>query len=275
MFQVRVITPQMSHHKYLKEFLGSYELFYFFALRDIKVRYKQAFFGIAWAIIRPLLNMCVFVFIFSRMAHFSSGSVNYSLFVLLPMLFWLLFSAALTDTSNSLIINANVLTKIYFPRMVLPLSSIIVHLADFSIGLFAFVLLASWSMSPLQVAAGLILSLPFFLLSLMLCLGTGLWLAALTARYRDFRFIIPFTIQFGLFISPVGYPASLVSSDWLWFYSLNPLVGIIEGLRWAMFGSEFTFLFESVALSCLVTALLLVSGYSYFRMIEHDLADII
>ncbi|MDP1836164.1 MAG: ABC transporter permease [Chlamydiales bacterium] len=276
MSQTSIITSKVAHKNYFREFLNSFDLLYFFGLRDIQVRYKQAFFGVAWGVIRPLLTMCVFVFIFSKMAHFKSGNVSYSLFVLLPMLFWLLFSGALMDSSNSLIVNSNMLTKIYFPRMILPCSSVVVHVADFLVGLVAFMVLACFTTDITQVVVGVFLIVPFFIvLCLLLCIGTGLWLSALTARYRDFRFIVPFTIQFGLFISPVGYSSTMVSPDWIWLYSLNPLVGIVEGVRWAVFGSDFAFLPQAIALSCVITAFLLVSGYYYFRSTEHDLADII
>jgi lipopolysaccharide transport system permease protein len=273
MSRTTIITSEVNSKLYLRDLWCARDLFYFFALRDILVRYKQAVFGCAWAIVKPLLTVAVFVLIFSKVAGFSSGNVNYASFVLLPMLFWLLFSGTLIDSSGSLIVNGPLITKIYFPRMVLPLSSIIIHLADFCVGLAAFLLLAFFTTDVSLMST--VWLIPFLILCVLLCIGTGLWLAALTARYRDFRFIVPFTVQFGLFVSPVGYSASKIPEEMLWAYCLNPLVGIMEGIRWAIFGSEFTFLPQALGLSVFVTALLVITGYFYFRSIEHDLADII
>jgi lipopolysaccharide transport system permease protein len=257
--------------QYLLDLFRYRELFFFFALRDILVRYKQAFFGVTWALIRPVLNMILFTLIFSRIANLPSGNVNYALFVLAGMLPWQLFSSCLLDTSNSLINHSNLVSKVYFPRMIIPSAQIIVHLLDMAIGL---VLLTCCSLWLGAINSWTIATLPFFLgLSFILCIGTGLWLSALTVKYRDFRFIVPFVVQFGIFLSPVGYGSFMIPGQWIWIYMLNPLVGIIDGFRWAFFGLTYPFLTYSILISIVMTMLILTSGYYYFRQMEKTLAD--
>lgn len=246
------------------------ELFYFFAWRDILVRYKQAFFGIAWALVRPILTMLVFAFLFGKVAHLPSDGINYSLFVLAGMLPWQLFSASSIDTCNSLIINPNLISKVYFPRIVIPVSQIIVNLVDFLIGLF-FLLAIMPFYENIKIT---ILALPFLiLLCFILCVGTGLWLSALTIKYRDFKLIAPFFVQFGVFVSPVGYGSFIIADKWQWLYSLNPIVGIIDGFRWAFFGVSHPYFLYSITISIIISVLITITGFLYFRKMEQTFAD--
>lgn len=265
-----VINSRKKQLDYLKELFCYRELFYFFAWRDIIVRYKQAFFGAAWALFRPLLSMLVFTFLFGKIANLSSGNVNYAFFVLAGMLPWQLFSSAIVDTCNSLVNNSPLVSKIYFPRMIIPCAQIVVHLVDFSITAALLIILLLFT----GQATVTLLTLPFFiLLTLLLCTASGLWLSALTVQYRDFRILVPFFAQFGLFISPVGYGSFIISDKWQWLYCLNPMVGIIDGFRYAFFGQEPLFFGWSLCSSILFTTLLLVSGFCYFRNTERTFAD--
>lgn len=265
------INADHVQKQYLLDLFRYRELFYFFSWRDIIVRYKQAFFGVAWALIRPLLNMVLFTLIFSRIANLPSGNVNYALFVLAGMLPWQLFSCSLLDTSNSLINNSNLVSKVYFPRMIIPSAQIIVHLLDMAIGLALLIFCSLWMGA---IHGWSFVSLPFFILmSFFLCVGGGLWLSALTVKYRDFRFIVPFVVQFGMFLSPVGYGSFMVPDQWIWLYMLNPMVGIIDGFRWAFFGLSYPYFIYSLPISIGMTALILISGYFYFRQMEKTLAD--
>ncbi len=255
-----------------KEVFKFRELFYFFIWRDILVRYKQAFFGLTWALIRPILNMLFFTLVFGKIAHLPSDHVNYGLFVLAAMLPWQLFSSATVEAGNSLVNQAQLLSKVYFPRLLIPAAHIGVNLLDFAVTLVLFLILLpiyanyQWSL----------LATPFLiLLTLMLCLGSGIWLAALTVRYRDFRIIVPFFMQFGMFISPVGYGSFLISDHLAWWYALNPLVGIIDGFRWAFFSHSHPFLLYNIIVSTFITSLLFLGGLFYFKKTEKLLADII
>jgi lipopolysaccharide transport system permease protein len=267
-----IIDPKSVQKEYFKDLFRYRELFYFFAWRDIVVRYKQTFLGVAWSLIRPLLNMAVFVLIFGKIANLATTHVNYPLFILAGMLPWQLFSNSIVDTSNSLISNASMISKVYFPRIILPVSHILVNFIDFGISftmlmvLFIFAGVYHWTFVFIPI---------FILLTLVLCLGASLWLAAITVRYRDFRFIVPFLVQFGMFLSPVGYSSFLVPESWRWLYFLNPMAGIIEGFRWCCFGEYHDFLPFAVAMSCVFNAVLLVSGFRFFRKMERIFADII
>lgn len=266
-----VIEADGIDKAYYKDLFRHRELFYFLAWRDILVRYKQAAFGVAWAIIRPLLNMALFTLIFNKIAHLSSFDVPYPLFVLAGMLPWQLVSGAITDTSMSLLNNVSLLTKIYFPRMILATSQIFVHLVDFGIN---FILL---SLLMLLMGVGNLSTLwmlPFFLaLSLFLSIALSLSLSALTAKYRDFRFIVAFAVQFGMFASPIGYGTYIIEGAWKWLYFMNPMVGIIDGFRWALFGIEHESIAWSILFSCIITTALLYTGIKYFRSTEKSFAD--
>lgn len=271
-FQI-VIDPHSEQKEYLKDVSRYRELFYFLAWRDIVVRYKQTFLGVVWAVVRPLLTMAVFAFVFGQVAHLATEQVNYPLFILSGLLPWMLFAGSLIDTSHSLVNNIHMISKVYFPRIILPISDIAVHLVDFLISLIMLLVLLfftgylnHWS----------ILGLPLFIsLTFLLCVGSGLWLSAASVRYRDFRFIVPFLVQFGVFISPVGYSSFLLSEQSQWIYFLNPMVGIIEGFRWCCFGIYHANLVIAVALSCLINIGLLVTGFQFFRKTERVCADII
>lgn len=268
-----VIEAQQAPKESFKELFHYRELLFFFAWRDIVVRYKQTAFGIAWAVIRPLLNMAVFTLIFGKIAHLSSSDIPYSLFVLAGMLPWQFVSGVVFDTCNSLTNNTHLITKIYFPRMILCTSQILVHLVDFSINLILlFILMLVMQEGSLATLWALPLC---SLLAVILCLGSSLWLSALTVKYRDFRFIVTFIVQFGMFISPVGYGSYIVPAGWKWLYFLNPMVGIIEAFRWTLFGISSPDLAWSILFSCCVSAILLKTGIQYFRKTERSFADTI
>lgn len=266
-----VIEANRVPKEYFRDLYRYRELFYFLAWRDILVRYKQAVFGVAWAVVRPLLNMAVFTLIFGKIAHLSSFDIPYPLFVLAGMLPWLLVSGAIFDTCNSLVNNVHLITKIYFPRIILSTSQILVHLVDFSINLvLLFILMLFMGTGSLAT----LWSLPLFLaLALVLCVGASLWLSALTVQYRDFRFIVTFMVQFGMFASPVGYGSYLITGYWKWVYFLNPMVGIIDGFRWSLFGIPQPDMQWSLLFSCVISTLLLVTGVRYFRSTERSFAD--
>lgn len=269
---IKIEANQVNNH-YLRDVYSYRELFYFFTWRDILVRYRQAFFGIAWALIRPILTMSMFTLIFGFLARFPSEGVNYPLFVLAGMIPWQLFASATQETSSCLMNNAQLITKSFFPRAILPASQIMVHLVDFLVNLL---FLAVLFLATGQTATYTLVFLPFFILLLLaLCLGVGLLVSALTIRYRDFRIIIPFFLQFGMFFSPVGYGTFIIPPHLQFFYFLNPLAGIIDGIRWSLFGITYPMLGVSIAYSCAITCSLLTWGYLYFRKIERILADIV
>lgn len=269
--EVIIIEPAKEQKAYLKDLFCYHELLFFFAWRDIIVRYKQAFFGVAWALIRPLLNMAVFAFLFGTVAQLPSDNVNYALFVLAAMLPWQLFSSAVNDTCNCLVNNAPLVAKVFFPRILIPIAQIIAHLLDFWITT-VFLLILGIVMGAFNFLT--ILTLPLFIILLIaLCLGIGFWLAALTVQYRDFRILVPFFIQFGMFISPVGYGTFVISSSWQWLYFLNPIVGVIDGFRWAFFGITYPQMPFSILFSTVITCCLLISGFKYFRKMERTFAD--
>lgn len=268
-----VIDSDNLHTGYLKDIFYYRQLFYFLAWKDILVRYKQTILGFVWAFVRPCLNMLVFVLVFNKIAHLSSEGVPYALFVLSGMLPWQLFSSCLIDTSNSLLHNSPMISKVYFPRVILPVSTVIVSLVDFalSLGLISVLFLAL-GISPQWH----LLFLPVFIVLLfLLCLGTSLWLSALTVRFRDFRFIVPFCVQFGIFVSPVGYGSFLIPEAWRYLYFLNPIAGLIEGFRWSFFGTYHDYLLLALIISCALNVSILISGFYFFRKMEKIFADII
>ena len=252
------------------------ELFFFLSWRDILVRYKQTVIGILWAVLRPLLTMIVFTVVFGRLAKMPSEGLPYPVFVYVAMLPWQFFSSALAEASNSLITNSNMISKIYFPRLVIPASAVIVCFVDFLISSVILVGLLAWYH---VLPSGRMLWLPFFtLLALLASFGISLWLSALNVKFRDFRYIVPFIVQFGLYVSPVGFGSSVVREkcgDLAYqLYALNPMVGVIDGFRWAI-GSNVVFDKSGLLVSLAVTAILLFSGVKYFRATEKAFADII
>jgi lipopolysaccharide transport system permease protein len=248
-------------------------LFYFLAWRDILVRYKQTAIGIAWALIRPFLTMIVFTVVFGTLAKLPSEGVPYPILVFAAMLPWQFFANSLSECSNSLITNSNLISKVYFPRLIVPTSAVVVSFVDFMIsGIILLGLMAWYNFVP----SWRILTLPLFILiAFAAALGAGLWLASLNVQYRDFRFIVPFIVQFGLYISPVGFSSSLVPEKWRLLYSINPMVGVIDGFRWAILGGGAQIYWPGFILSMGLVILLLVSGVWYFRKMERTFADVI
>jgi lipopolysaccharide transport system permease protein len=267
-----VIEPGMTVKNYWRDLWHYRELLYFLAWRDIAVRYKQTIIGIAWALIRPALTMAVFVG-FRRLVGLPPGTVPEPIFVFAAVLPWQFFSSALAESANSLISNANLVSKIYFPRLVIPCAAVITSLVDFCITLALLALLMVWyGFAPgWQLAA-----LPFFLLlAFGLALGFGLLLAALNVEYRDFRHIVPFIVQFGLFVSPIAFSTADVPERWRAAFALNPLVGIIDGFRWSLLGGRTPLNPDVVLISVMVTASMIALGIWYFRRMEHNFADVI
>lgn len=247
------------------------ELLYFLIWRDIKVRYKQTLLGAAWAIIQPFFTMVVFSLFFGRLAKVPSDGIPYPVFSYTALLPWTFFANGLTQASNSLVMSANLITKVYFPRLVIPLSSVLSGLLDFAI---AFVTLLGMMMFYNIVPTIAIVWLPFFLLlALVTALGVALWLSALNVQYRDIRYAIPFLVQFWLFATPIAYPSSLLDEPWRTLYGLNPMAGVVEGFRWALLGSNPPG--PMLAVSAVASVLLLVSGIYYFQRMEQTFADIV
>ena len=256
----------------LKEVWEYRELLYFLTWRDIKVRYKQTVLGAAWAVIQPFFIMVVFSLFFGRLAGVPSDGIPYPIFTFCALLPWQLFAQALAESSNSLVANERLITKVYFPRLVVPISAVLGGLVDFAI---AFLVLLGM-MAYYGIVPGLaILYLPLFiLLAVMTALGVGLWLSALNVQYRDVRYTLNFLTQFWLFITPVAYPSSIVPEKWRALYGLNPMAGVVEGFRWALLGKTQA-PGPLLAVSVAVVILILISGLYYFRRMEETFADII
>lgn len=268
-----VIEAGRTERQYWKDIWRYRELMYFLAWRDILVRYKQTAIGIAWALIRPFLTMVVFSVVFGGLAKFPNGGVPYPILVFAAMLPWQFFANALSECSNSLITNANLVSKVYFPRLIVPISAVIVSFVDFMVsGMILLGLMAWYNFVP----NWRILTLPvFILIAFAAAVGAGLWLAALNVEYRDFRYIVPFIVQFGLYISPVGFTSSVVPPQWRLLYSLNPMVGVIDGFRWSILGGDSQIYLPGFTLSVGLVTLLLVTGVWYFRKMERTFADVI
>lgn len=268
-----IIEAGRTEKQYWQDIWRYRELFYFLAWRDILVRYKQTVIGIIWALIRPFLTMVVFTVVFGQLAKLPSEGAPYPILVFSAMLPWQFFSNSLSECSNSLITNANLLSKVYFPRLVVPTSAVVVSFVDFMIsGMILLALMAWYNFVP----SWRILTLPLFIgIAFAASMGAGLWLASLNVQYRDFRFIVPFIVQFGLYISPVGFSSSIVPEQWRFIYSLNPMVGVIDGFRWAILGGESKLYLPGFMLSMVLVVLLLVSGIWYFRKMERTFADVI
>ncbi|MBG1245343.1 ABC transporter permease [Nostoc sp. NZL] len=269
-----VIEAGRTDKQYWKDLWRYRELFYFLAWRDILVRYKQTVIGILWALIRPFLTMVVFSVIFGKLANLpSEGTAPYPILVFAALLPWQFFANALSECSNSLISNANLISKVYFPRLIVPASSVIVSFVDFLVSAIILLGLMAWYDF---VPTWRILLLPLFIgIAFAASLGVGLWLAALNVEYRDFRYIVPFIVQFGLYVSPVGFSSSIIPEQWRLLYYLNPMVGVIDGFRWAILAGESKLYWTGFTLSLGLVALLLVSGIWYFRRMERTFADVI
>lgn len=267
-----VIVAGETEKQYWKDILRYRELIYFMSWRDILVRYKQTAIGVAWALVRPFLTMVVFTFIFGRVAKLPSDGIPYPILVFAGMLPWQFFATALSECSTGLITNSNLITKTYFPRLIIPLSAVFVSLVDFFISFAIFACLMMWY-GLLPPLSAIFLPLVVFL-SLACTIGFGIRLAALTVKYRDFRYIVPFIVQFGMYVSPVGFSSTVVPREWYILYSLNPMVGIIDAYRWSLLGTT-GFPVTSLGLSITIIAITLASGILYFRHTERTFADII
>lgn len=287
--QELIIKPGRAERNYWRDLWHYRELFYFLAWRDILVRYKQTVIGILWAVLRPFLTTVVFTLVFSRIAGLKAPpKVPYPLLVMSAMLPWQFFATALSESSNSLITNANLISKIYFPRLIVPAGAVITSFVDFLITLGMLAVLMLWYHF---LPDWRLLTLPLFIgLGFGAAFGAGLWLCALNVEYRDFRYIIPFIVQFGLYLSPVGFRSSNVPNIWHWhgydiparlLYSLNPMVGVIDGFRWALLRNpadahgQPDFWWPSVLTSIVLTTFLCLSGIWYFRKMERTFADVI
>jgi lipopolysaccharide transport system permease protein len=276
-----IIEAGRAEAHYWRDIWRFRDLFYLLAWRDLLVRYKQTVIGVAWALIRPLLTMLIFVVIFSRVAALDSGGLPYPLLVLGGMLPWQFFATALSESSSSMISNANLITKIYFPRIILPASSVIVAMVDFAITLVLLLAVMIWYHFAAEhyMPSWRLLLLPVFvLLSLIAAMGPGLLVTTLNVKYRDFRYVIPFVVQFGLYISPVGFSSAVVGEKFgptiRLLYSLNPMVGVIDGFRWCL-GGDMPLDPISFAVSAGLSLVLLWIGIRYFRKMEKSFADVI
>lgn len=268
-----IIEPNRTASAFVRELIRYRELFYFLAWRDILVRYKQTVIGVAWSVIRPLLTMIVFSVVFGRLAKLPNEGVPYPILVFSAMLPWQYFANAMQESSNSLIAESRLISKVYFPRLIVPSSSVIVSAVDFLISLVLLAALMLWyGFAP---SLNIVFMPFFFLLATLSALGVGFWLSALNVKYRDFRYIVPFLVQFGLYISPVGFSSSVVPDRWRLLYSLNPMVGVIDGFRWCIQGTASSIYLPGFAISVVVSVSLFVSGVKFFRRTERFFADFI
>jgi lipopolysaccharide transport system permease protein len=255
----------------LRELWDYRELLYFLTWRDVKVRYKQTALGAAWAIIQPLFMMLVFSLFFGRLAKMPSDGIPYPIFTFCALLPWQLFAHALTESSNSLVANERLITKVYFPRLVVPIAAVLGGLVDFGV---AFIILLAMMLYYGIVPTMALVALPgFIILAVLTALAVGLWLSALNVKYRDVRYTINFVIQFWLFATPIAYPSSLVPERWRALYGLNPMAGVVEGFRWALLGTKPPGAMLAVSIG--VVVLLLVGGLYYFRRMEQQFADVV
>jgi lipopolysaccharide transport system permease protein len=271
---ILVIEPGRADRHYWLDLWHYRELFLILAWRDVAVRYKQTLIGIAWAVLRPFLTMVVFTIVFGRLAKLpTEGDVPYALMVFAGMLPWYLFSSALTGAADSILGSSNLIAKVYFPRIIVPAATIVTALIDFLVSLLILVGVMIWYRF---VPGWQILLLPaFVLLALLASLGPGLWISALNTKYRDFRFVIPFLVQIGLYVSPVGFSSSVIPDKWRLLYSLNPMVGVIDGFRWCILGGESQLYLPGFALSLMVVVVFVWAGVTRFRAMERSFADLI
>ena len=268
-----VIDPHRNWFSFELYDLFQYrELLFFLTWRDIKVRYKQTILGVLWALLQPLLTMIVFSIIFGNLAKLPSEGIPYPIFTYTALLPWQMFAFALTNSSNSLVGNQNLVSKVYFPRLVIPLASVLPAILDFLVSFSVLVGMLAYYHIPITPR---ILTLPFFLiLALVSALAVGLWLSALNVEYRDIRYVVPFLTQFWMYATPVAYSSTLIPEKWRLLYALNPLTGVVEGFRWALLGQESN-ISSLVWVSSFIIILLLVSGLVYFKHMEDTFADVI
>jgi lipopolysaccharide transport system permease protein len=271
--QALIIEPGKIEAHYWKDLWQYKELLFVFTLRDISVRYKQTIIGVAWALIRPFMTMVVFTIVFGKFAKMPSEGVPYPILVFVALLPWQFFSGAFSDASNSLVNNSNLISKIYFPRMLIPASAIMVNLVDFIISLGMLVVLMVWYK---YIPDWKIIMLPLLTLWVaFIGLGLGLLVASVNVRYRDVRYVLPFVVQFGLYLSPVGFISSIIPEKWRLFYYLNPMAGLIDAYRWSILGSRFEIYFPGILCSAFITFCFLYSGVKYFRSTEKSFVDIL
>jgi len=274
MEDVIVIEPGRHERNYWSDLWRYRELFRVLAWRDLAVRYKQTVIGVAWAVIRPLLTVVVFTVIFGRIAKLpSDGDAPYPLMVFAGMLPWTFFATGLSEASNSLVNNANLISKVYFPRLIVPTATVIVAFVDFLITFAMLALLMAWYRF---LPSWRMLVLPgFVVLAFVTSMGPALWITALNVKYRDFRYVIPFIAQFGLYVSPVGFSSIVVPEEWRLLYSMNPMVGVIDGFRWCILGGQAQLYPPGFAASVLVAGFFLWFGIHRFRSTEKSFADLI
>lgn len=271
--KITVIEPGRGARHYWRDLWRYRELFFFMAWRDILLRYKRMTIGFAWAVLRPFLTMLVFTFVFGKLAKLPSGGVPYPILVYAGLLPWQFFATAFADAGNSLSNKETIITKIYFPRLIIPASAVMVSFVDF--------LAAGTILAGLMVWYGFlpdwrIAMLPLLIIILfVLALGAGFWISALSAKYKDFRYVIPFVVQIGLYLSPVGFRSTLVPEEWRIAYALNPMVGVIEGFRWSLLGIGSPGFETSVAIAAAMALILLLTGFLYFRLMERSLAELL
>jgi lipopolysaccharide transport system permease protein len=266
-----IIQAGRTEKNYWRDLWRFRELFYILSWRDIKVRYKQTVIGAAWAIVRPVLMMIIFTFVFSKVAKLpTEGNTPYPLLVFAGLLPWQFFANSLSEASNSLIGNTNLITKVYFPRLIIPASAVITSFVDFAITFgILVVMMIAYQFAP----SWHIVFLPLFLLlAFGAAFGVGLYLTALNVKYRDFKYIIPFVVQFGLYVSPVGFSSNIVPEKWRWLYACNPMVGVIDGFRWSILG-ESSLRLDTIITSIAITLIFLLVGIRYFRKTEKTFAD--
>jgi len=270
--EVVIESDQRRLFPNLRELWAHRELLLFLVWRDIKVRYKQTVLGAAWAVLQPLLTMFVFALLFGRVAKLPSDNIPYPLYVYTALLPWQLFAFAMTESSNSLVANQHLIRKVYFPRLIIPLSAVLVGLVDFMISMV--VLMGMMVYYGVRPAGTSFLVIPFLILAVMTALGIGFWLSALNIKYRDFKYVIPFLAQLWMFATPVVYSSKIVPPEWRTLYGLNPMAGVVDGFRWAILGSAAgsttIILISTVAVVCV-----LISGIAYFKHMERTFADMV
>ena len=269
---VTIEPPRAALHIGLSELWRHRELLYFLTWRDIKVRYKQTALGVAWAVLQPLATMAVFSLFFGRLARMPSEGVPYPLFAFAALVPWTFFANGLMQGANSVVLNQNLVTKIYFPRLAIPIATVLAGAVDLVLSFLLLVALMTYYGVPLSPR--MLWTVPFSLLALTTALGVAFWLAALNVQYRDVRYTVPFLVQFWLFATPIAYPSTLLSEPWRTVYGINPMAGVVEGFRWALLGTG-AGPGGMVAVSAVAALLLLLSGAVYFRRMERTFADVV
>jgi lipopolysaccharide transport system permease protein len=268
-----IIEAGKSDTQYLRDLWKFRELFYVLAWRDVSVRYKQTVVGIAWALLRPALSTVAFTVVFGRLGKFPSAGAPYPVVVLTGLLPWQLFSTGLTESGSSVVANASLITKVYFPRLIIPGSALVVSCVDFSISLILLVtVMIAYGVAPTWRLALLPMSVAY---TIFTAAAFGVWFAALNVRYRDFAFVVPFVLQLGLYVSPVGFSSVAVPTKWRALYATNPMVGVVEGFRWCVLGGTGAVYWPGVGVSLLVVAIIGMAGLSYFRATEREFSDVI